>query len=164
MLVDEAHRSHTRTLHRNLRKALPNAAIIGFTGTPILSQEKKETREIFGDFIDKYILQDAELDGATVPILYEGRTADGIVKDAPSLDAVFEDMFRDYTPEELAVIKAKYATEGDVMEAPMLIEQKARDMIRHYAGVVLPEGFKAQVVATSRQAAITYLDKLAPRE
>jgi type I restriction enzyme R subunit len=117
VLVDEAHRSHTRRLHRNLRKALPNAAIIGFTGTPILSKEKTETREIFGDFIDKYILQDAELDGATVPILYEGRTADGIVKDAPSLDAVFDDMFRDYTPEELATIKAKYATEGDVMEA-----------------------------------------------
>src|SRR5262249_43658840 len=53
VLVDEAHRSHTRTLHRNLRKALPNAAIIGFTGTPILSKEKTETREIFGDFIDK---------------------------------------------------------------------------------------------------------------
>ena len=161
VLVDEAHRGHTRTLHRNLRKALPNAAIIGFTGTPILSKEKKETKEIFGDFIDKYILQDAELDGATVPILYEGRTADAIVKDAPSLDAVFEDMFRDYTADELAIIKAKYATEGDVMEAPLLIEQKARDMIRHYASVVLPEGFKAQIVATSRQAVITYLDKLA---
>lgn len=161
VLVDEAHRSHTRTLHRNLRKALPNAAIIGFTGTPILSHDKKETREIFGNFIDKYILQDAELDGATVPILYEGRTADGIVKDAPSLDAVFEDMFRDYMPEELAVIKAKYATEGDVMEAPMLIEQKARDLIRHFSSVVLPEGYKAQVVAASRQACITYLDKLA---
>jgi type I restriction enzyme R subunit len=161
VLVDEAHRSHTRTLHRNLRKALPNAAIIGFTGTPILSHEKTETREIFGEYIDKYILEDAELDGATVPILYEGRTADGVVKDAPSLDAVFEDMFRDYTTEELAVIKAKYATEGDVMEAPLLIEQKANDMIRHYASVVLPEGFKAQVVATSRQAVMTYLDKLA---
>src|SRR4029077_7984129 len=160
VLVDEAHRSHTRTLHRNLHKALPYAAIIGFTGTPILSKEKTETREIFGEFIDKYILQDAELDGATVPILYEGRTAEGIVKDAPSLDAVFEDLFRDYTPEELAIIKAKYATEGDVMEAPMLIEQKARDMIRHYETVVLPERFKAQVVATSRQAVMTYLDKL----
>ena len=95
-----------------------------------------------------------------MPILYEGRTADGIVKDAPSLDQLFEDMFRDYTPEELAVIKAKYATEGDVLEAPLLIEQKARDMLRHYAGVVLPEGFKAQVVATSRQAAVTYQEKL----
>ena len=60
----------------------------------------------------------------------------------------------------LAVIKAKYATEGDVLEAPLLIEQKARDMIRHYVSVVLPEGFKAQVVATSRQAAVTYYEKL----
>src|SRR5213594_1635108 len=98
VLVDEAHRSHTRTLHRNLRKALPNAAIIGLTGTPILSSEKKETHEIFGDFIDKYTLQDAELDGATVPILYEGRTADGIVKDAPSLDAVFDDIIPEQQP------------------------------------------------------------------
>jgi type I restriction enzyme R subunit len=160
VLVDEAHRSHTRTLHRNLRKALPNAAIIGFTGTPILRQDKKETREIFGEFIDKYILQDAELDGATVPILYEGRTADGMVKDANNLDEVFEDMFRDYTPQELALIKAKYATESDVLEAPMLIEQKARDIIRHYASVVLPEGFKAQVVATSRAAVVTYVKTL----
>jgi type I restriction enzyme R subunit len=160
VLVDEAHRSHTRTLHRNLRKALPNAAIIGFTGTPILRQEKTETREIFGEFIDKYLLQDAELDGATVPILYEGRTADGLVQDAPGLDQLFEDQFRDYTPNELAVIKAKYATEDDVLEAPLLIEQKARDMLRHYVSVVLPEGFKAQVVATSRQAAVTYREKL----
>lgn len=160
VLVDEAHRSHTRTLHRNLRRALPGAAIIGFTGTPILSEEKTETREIFGEFIDKYLLQEAEWDGATLPILYEGRTADGLVEEAKKLDCVFEDQFRDYTKEELAVIKAKYATEGDVLEAPRLIERKARDMIRHYAEVVLPEGFKAQVVATSRTAAITYHAKL----
>lgn len=160
VLVDEAHRSHTRSLHRNLRRALPNAAIIGFTGTPIFSKEKTETREIFGDFIDKYLLQDAELDGATVPILYEGRTADGLVKDAPSLDHLFEDMFRTYSEEELAVIKAKYGTAGDVLEAPLLIEQKAKDMLRHYVRVVLPEGYKAQVVASSRRAAIVYREKL----
>ncbi len=160
VLVDEAHRSHTRSLHRNLRRALPNAAIIGFTGTPIISKEKTETREIFGDFIDKYLLQDAELDGATVPILYEGRTADGLVKDAPSLDQLFEDMFRSYTEVELAVIKAKYGTSGDVLEAPLLIEQKARDMLRHYVSVVMPEGYKGQVVATSRRAAVVYREKL----
>jgi type I restriction enzyme, R subunit len=160
VMVDEAHRSHTRSLHRNLRKALPNAAFIGFTGTPILSRDKVETREIFGEFIDKYLLQDAELDGATVPILYEGRTADGMVKDATGLDQLFVDMFKEYTPKELAIIKAKYATEGDVLEAPLLIEQKARDIIRHYTSVVLPEGFKAQVVATSRDAAVTHHAKL----
>jgi type I restriction enzyme R subunit len=160
VLVDEAHRSHTRSLHRNLRKALPNAAIIGFTGTPILSKEKTETKEIFGEFIDKYLLQDAELDGATVPILYEGRTADGLVKDATSLDQLFEDMFKDYSKEELSVIKAKYGTEGDVLEAPLLIEKKARDIIRHYVGIIMPEGYKAQVVATSRRAAVVYREKL----
>ena len=160
VLVDEAHRSHTRTLHRNLHKALPNAAIIGFTGTPILSSEKTVTREIFGDFIDKYLLQDAELDGATVPILYEGRTADGLVKDAPTLDQLFEDMFREYSEYELKVIKAKYGTEGDILEAPLLIEKKAQDMLRHYVGVVMPEGYKAQVVATNRRAAVTYYKKL----
>ena len=126
------------------------------TGTPILSHEKTETSDIFGKFIDKYLLQDAELDGATVPILYEGRTADGLVTNAATLDQLFEDLFRDYTQDELAVIKAKYATDGDVLEAPLLIEQKARDLIRHYASVVLPEGYKAQIVATSRQAAVTY--------
>lgn len=160
VLVDEAHRSNSRLLHRNMRKALPNAAIVGFTGTPILSKEKTETREIFGDYIDRYLLKDAELDGATVPILYEGRTADGKVKDAANLDAVFEDMFRGYTPEELALIKAKYATQGDVLEAPLLIEKKAADMLEHYVGAILPEGYKAQVVATSREAAVTYFAKL----
>ncbi|MBS1911110.1 MAG: type I restriction endonuclease subunit R [Bacteroidetes bacterium] len=160
VLADEAHRSHTSTLHRNLRRALPNAAMIGFTGTPILHGEKTETREIFGEFIDRYLLRDAELDGATVPILYEGRTADGMVADAGGLDRLFEDMFRKHTPEELALIKARYATEGDVLEAPMLIERKARDMMRHYVGVILPEGFKAQVVATSREAAVTWRTKL----
>lgn len=160
VLVDEAHRGQSRALHRNMRKALPNAAIVGFTGTPILSREKTETREIFGDYIDRYLLKDAELDGATVPIFYEGRTADGMVKEAESLDAVFEDMFRGYTSAELAVIKAKYATQGDVLEAPLLIEKKAADMLEHYVGTILPEGYKAQVVATSRAAAVTYFKKL----
>jgi type I restriction enzyme R subunit len=160
VMVDEAHRGHTRTLHRNLRRALPNAAIVGFTGTPIFRREKQETRDIFGNWIDRYVLHEAEEDGATVPILYEGRTADGFVKDAPTLDQLFEDMFRNWSQEDLAVIKAKYGTAGDVLEAPMLIEKKARDMMRHYVGVVMPEGYKAQVVAVSRRAATIYREAL----
>ncbi len=82
------------------------------------------------------------------------------MKNAASLDQLFEDLFRDYTEAELALIKAKYATEGDVLEAPRLISRKALDMLGHYVGVVLPEGYKAQVVATSRLAAVTYHQKL----
>jgi len=65
-------------------------------------------------------------------------------------------MFRDHTPEELERIKRKYATKGDVIEAERLIAAKARDILRHYVENVLPNGFKAQVVAVSRRAAIRY--------
>src|SRR5262249_12510639 len=91
VMVDEAHRSHTSTMHANLLKALPNCARLGFTGTPIIMGAKKRTHEIFGEFIDRYRLKESEADGATVPILYEGRTATGAVSDGRDLDQLFED-------------------------------------------------------------------------
>jgi type I restriction enzyme R subunit len=160
ILIDEAHRSHTKTFHANMMKALPNAAKIGFTGTPIMRCDKATTQAIFGDFIDKYRLDEAVDDEATVKIIYEGRTADGLVEHTDRLDQKFEDLFRDYTEAEKQVIKNKYAAEGDVLEAPKLIAEKAADMLRHYIRAVLPNGFKAQVVAVSRLAAIRYRDAL----
>ncbi len=156
VLVDEAHRSHASTLHANLLRALPNSAQIGFTGTPIMTDAKKDTRKIFGDFIDRYRLQESEEDESTVQILYEGRTADAAVKDGRTLDRLFEDMFKDRTKEELAAIQARYATTGDVLEAEKLIQEKAEDMLRHYVQYVLPNEMKAQVVAVSRLAAVRY--------
>jgi type I restriction enzyme, R subunit len=156
VLVDEAHRSHSTALHANLLKALPNAARIGFTGTPIIMGAKKRTHEIFGEFIDRYTITQSEADGATVPILYEGRTAEGAVSDGRDLDQLFEDMFHDKSPEELEAIKRKYATKGHVLEAPKLIDAKAKDILRHYVEFILPNGLKAQVVAYSRLAAIRY--------
>jgi type I restriction enzyme R subunit len=160
MLVDEAHRTHASTLHMNLMEALPNAAKIGFTGTPILMGSAKKTHEIFGSFIDRYTIQQSEADGATVPILYEGRTAEGGIAGGSTIDELFEDMFRDRTEKEREAIKRKYATTGNVLEAPRLIEAKATDMLRHYVDNVLPNGFKAQVVATSRLAAARYQEAL----
>ena len=72
------------------------------------------------------------------------------------LDEVFEDMFIERTSEELEAIKKKYATKGSVMEAKLLIEAKARDMLRHYVENILPNGYKAQVVTVSRRAAVRY--------
>ena len=156
VMVDEAHRSHASALHANLLKALPNCARIGFTGTPILLGARKRTHDIFGEFIDRYTIKQSEDDGATVPILYEGRTTEGAVAEGRDLDEVFEDMFRERTAEELERIKAKYATRGHVMEAVALIEAKARNMFRHYVDAVMPNGFKAQVVAVSRRATLKY--------
>ncbi|MBF0161401.1 MAG: type I restriction endonuclease subunit R, partial [Magnetococcales bacterium] len=160
VLVDEAHRSQAGDLHASLLAGLPNCARIGFTGTPILMGEKKRTHAIFGAFIDRYTLRESEADGATVPVLYEGRTAQGAVKDGASLDALFEDLFRQYTPAELEAIKRKYATRGHILDAPALILEKARDILRHYVTNILPNGYKAQVVAYSRLAVLRYYDAL----
>lgn len=158
VIADEAHRSHSGTLNLALRQALPNAAMIGFTGTPIFAQDKPRTQKIFGPFIDVYTIRQSELDGATVKIVYEGRVAEGEVQDRSGLDQLFEDMWSEegYTPAQLERIKRKYATTGHILEAEKMIEAKAADMLRHYVRAVLPDGFKAQVVAVSRLAAIRY--------
>ncbi len=158
VLVDEAHRSHTNTAHANLMRALPNCVKIGFTGTPIIMRAKGQTAAIFGEFIDRYTLRESEADGATVPILYEGRTTAAAVEGGGELDEVFEDMLVDRSPEELEAIKQKYATKGHVMEATALVAAKARNMLRHYVENILPNGFKAQVVAVSRRATLRYYD------
>ncbi|QOR40097.1 type I restriction endonuclease subunit R [Billgrantia diversa] len=160
ILVDEAHRTQAGDLHANMMRALPNAARIGFTGTPIIMGDKKRTHEIFGEYIDRYTIKEAEQDGATVPILYEGRTAKGAIKDGASLDGLFEDLFRDHSKEELEAIKKKYATKGQIFEAPQLIQEKAQDILRHYATNILPNGYKAQLVAYSRRAALRYYEAL----
>jgi type I restriction enzyme, R subunit len=156
VLIDEAHRSHASMLHKNLMEALPNCARIGFTGTPIIMGGKKKTEDIFGGYIDMYKLADAERDGAVVPILYAGRTVEGAVRNGRDLDEVFEDMLADHTPAEMQLIKRRYATKGDVLDAEELIRAKAKNMLRHYVETVLPNGFKAQLAAHSREATLRY--------
>ena len=160
VIVDEAHRSHTNVAHANMMRALPNCVRIGFTGTPIIMGDKKRTHEIFGEFIDRYTIRQSEADGSTVPVLYEGRTTKGAVAEGGSLDTMFPDMFPGRSQEELEAIKKKFATKGHVMEAPALIVAKARDMLRHYVENILPNGYKAQLVAVSRRATIRYHEAL----
>lgn len=160
VLVDEAHRTQAGDLHANLLAALPNCARIGFTGTPIIMGDKKRTHDIFGEYLDRYTIRESEADGATVPVLYEGRTAKGAIRDDADLDALFEDLFRERSRDEVEAIKAKYATTGQIIEAPQLIAAKARDMLRHYVAHILPNGYKAQVVAASRLAAVRYVAAL----
>ncbi len=160
VMVDEAHRSHTNTMHANLRKSLPNCAMIGFTGTPIVEQDKKKTEDIFGPFLDTYTLKESEADGATLPIMYEGWDAKGIVIEGQSIDTLFDSYFADRAAQEREAIKGKYANRFKILEADQLIEQKARHMLRHYVENVLPRGLKAQVVAVSRKAAVRYREKL----
>ncbi|MFC7642636.1 type I restriction endonuclease subunit R [Streptosporangium lutulentum] len=162
VLIDEAHRSHTAALGANLREALPNAARIGFTGTPIMTKKglRKTSEELFGSFIDKYRLKEAEEDGVIVPILYEGHTVKGAVRDGRDLDEVFEEDLDELTEEEREQLQRRYATKGQVSVAEQLIAAKAKHMLRHYVGKILPEGFKAQVVAADREATVRYREAL----
>ena len=156
VLIDEAHRSQASDLHANLMHALPNCAKIGFTGTPIIMGDRKRTHEIFGDFIDRYTIRQSEADEVTVPILYEGREVRGGVAEEQDLDDLFEALFSARSSDEVEAIKRKYASKSRVLEATELVAAKARDILRHYVDHILPNRFKAQVVATSRLAAIRY--------
>ena len=160
LLVDEAHRDNAGTLHANLMSGLPNAAKIAFTGTPIFRKDRANTFRIFGPLIDQYGMRESVDDEATVKILYEGRIPEGLVERAAELDKVARWKFRAYNDAEFQIIMNLYATEPRVLEAPELIAAKADDMLRHYVRDILPEGFKAQVVASSRLAAIRYQKSL----
>jgi type I restriction enzyme R subunit len=150
VMTDEAHRSQYALLGANLDKAIPNAARIGYTGTPI---DKTET--VFGDYIDKYTMRQAIEDGVTLEIVYEGRTHNAEVPDQQGMDSTFADVFSDYNlPQRLQILG--YGSREAYLEAKPTIEAKAKDMVAHYLEHVFPNGYKAQVVATSREAAVRY--------
>jgi len=151
ILTDEAHRSQYSLLGANLDRALPNATRIAFTGTPI-----ERTEETFGQYIDKYTMRQAIKDGVTLEIVYEGRTHNAEVEDKTGMDARFEDIFSEYNLNERLQILG-YGTRDAYLEADDTIKTKAKDMMNHYVEQVFPNGFKAQVVTCSKEAADRYL-------
>jgi type I restriction enzyme R subunit len=163
ILIDEAHRSHTSVLHACLREAVPNAARIGFSGTPIMRGRLEDTGRIFGiepdgRFLDEYRMDEAERDGVVVQVRYEGRTGEGRVRDGAALDRKFDDLVRRRSPQEQAALARRWnrPTERDVAESVPMIRAKAADILEHYVTSVLPGGFKAQVAAVSRDAVVRY--------
>jgi len=167
IMVDEAHRTQRSgqdraSLSDNMFDAFPNATRLAFTGTPLIADHHNDpTWKRFGNnpnepYIDEYKLQDAVDDGATLQILYEGKTADTAIYDKHGFDTKFEDLFKDRSDEELAAIRQKYGATGDILEAEDRIEEIATDLVNHYTQKILPSGYKAQVVCSSKQAALHY--------
>jgi type I restriction enzyme, R subunit len=150
ILTDEAHRSQYSLLGANLDKALPKATRIGYTGTPI-----DKTEKVFGDYIDKYTMRESIDDKVTLEIVYEGRTHNAEVTDRAAMDTAFEDVFSDYNLQERMQILG-YGSRDAYLEAESTIAAKAQDMLVHYVQQIFTNGYKAQVVATSREAAVRY--------
>jgi type I restriction enzyme R subunit len=137
VIVDEAHRSHYDDLDgyaRHIRDALPNAAFIAFTGTPI-SFADRNTQEVFGDVIDVYDLTRAVADGATVPVYFEPRligvrlardlTEEQLDEAADEATQGLDDVERDRIEQSVAVINAVYG-------APKRLAALAADILEHW--------------------------------
>jgi type I restriction enzyme R subunit len=150
VMTDEAHRSQYAMLGANLDKGIPNSARIGYTGTPI-----DKTERVFGDYINKYTMRQAIEDKVTLEIVYEGRTHNAEVTDHSGMDAEFADVFSDYNLQQRLEILG-YGSRDAYLEAETTIAAKAKDMVEHYLTHVFPNGYKAQIVATSREAAVRY--------
>lgn len=150
VMTDEAHRSQYNMLGANLDRGIPNATRIGYTGTPI-----EKTERVFGDYIDKYTMRQSIEDGVTLEIVYEGRTHNAEVSDRTGMDAAFEDVFSDYNIQERLQILG-FGSREAYLEAKETIKEKAKDMVAHYIQHVFPNGYKAQIVACSREAAVRY--------
>lgn len=165
VLTDEAHRTQYGNLAFNLRKALPNAAFFAFTGTP-LDKRDRNTYRLFSPegerYLHKYGIVQAEQDKATVPIKYMSRLAELQLVGA-SLDSLLAGLFPKKSKKELAEIKRQYATPEVLAGAPPRIERIALDIVEHFNQAIKPNGFKAMIVAETRQAADLYkkaLDRL----
>nr|WP_230199494.1 HsdR family type I site-specific deoxyribonuclease [Bacillus testis] len=154
VMTDESHRSQYKGLAMNMRKALPNATFIGFTGTPI-DKKSRSTTGKFGSYIDKYTIEQAVEDEATVPIYYESRLPNLHVK-GETLDELFARSFHEYDDEAKEKIKQKYVDDQLLLTAPERMREIALDIIHHFERKILINGYKAQVVAVSRYAAVQY--------
>ena len=150
IMIDEAHRTQYKLLGANLEKALPNAVRVALTGTPI-----GKTERTFGDYIDKYTMKQAVEDGVIVNIVYEGRTHQAELTTPEEANRKFEDVFVNLDDDQKKIVMGKY-TKRAYLEAEEVIMDKARDMLDHYFSHVYRNGFKAQVVAASRRAAVRY--------
>lgn len=160
VMVDEVHRTQYGILGGRLSRALPNAALIGFTGTPIERDYKRSAIGRFGALIDVYAIPQSEADGATVPIFYEARLPELAVEGPETLDRLYEAMFGDDPPSIQAQIRRRYANKETVAGAERRIEMIALDIAEHFKERVRPNGFKVQVVAPSRAAALRYAERL----
>lgn len=154
VLVDESHRGQYGELHAKMKKAMPNACFIGFTGTPVMKKDKN-TIERFGGLIDTYTIEQAVKDKAVVPLLYEGRHVDQKV-DTESVDNWFDRITGDLSDEQKADLKRKFTSSDQLNKAEQKVMRIAWDVSEHYRDNWQGTPYKAQLVAQDKVTALLY--------
>jgi type I restriction enzyme R subunit len=171
VVADEAHRSQygfsakildkkdktliTYGYAKYLRDALPNASFIGFTGTPI-EKVDRSTPAVFGEYIDKYDMERAVEDGATVRIFYESRLAKLELKpeERPKIDKKFEEVTEGEEVEGKEKLKSKWARLEKVAGAPRRISRIAKDIVNHFEARLSVLEEKGMIVCMSRRICV----------
>ncbi len=154
VLVDESHRGQYGAMHTRMRKALPNACFIGFTGTPVKRKEK-DTINKFGGLIDTYTIRQAVEDKAVVPLLYEGRDVEQQV-DRKTIDRWFDQLTAKLTTEQKADLKKKFASTDQLNKAAQRVKEIAFDISVHYRDNWQGTPYKAQLVTQDKSTALLY--------
>ena len=177
VIADEAHRSQygfsakildkkdktliTYGYAKYLRDALPNASFIGFTGTPIETSDKS-TLAVFGNYVDKYDIERAVDDGATVRIFYGSRLAKLELKpeERPTIDEEFEEVTEGEEIEGKEKLKSKWATLEKVAGSPKRIARIAKDIVRHFEERLSVLEGKGIIVGMSRRICVELYNEI----
>ena len=158
VITDEAHRTQYDTLALNMRNALPYAAFLGFTGTPLMAGEER-TREVFGDYISIYNFAQSIADGATVPLYYENRIPElQLTNDAlgDELEELLEEA--DLDEAQAKKVEREFAREYHLITRDDRLDAIASDLVRHFVGRGLRA--KAMMVCIDKATAVRMHDKV----
>jgi type I restriction enzyme R subunit len=152
VITDEAHRTQYDRLALNMRSALPNAAFLGFTGTPLMGGEER-TREVFGDYISVYDFAQSIADGATVPLFYENRIPElQLTNEAlgNELEALLEAANLDEG--QSYKVEREFAREYHLITRDDRLDAIAKDLVEHFVGRGLDS--KAMMVCIDKATAV----------
>lgn len=152
VLVDEGHRSQGGENHIRMKQALPNAAFVAFTGTPLLKDDK--TTNKFGPIVHAYTMQRAVEDQTVTPLLYEERIPDLDVNER-AIDTWFARITEGLSEQQTADLKRKFARKGQIYIADDRIRLIALDIANHFAKNI-DDGLKGQLACDSKASAIKY--------
>ncbi len=152
VLIDEGHRSQGGENHIRMKQALPNAAFVAFTGTPLLKDDK--TTNKFGPIVHAYTMQRAVEDKTVTPLLYEERIPDLEVNER-AIDSWFERITQGLNEQQQADLKRKFARKGEIYSAEDRIKLIAFDIASHFSNHIV-EGLKGQLACDSKASAVLY--------
>jgi len=150
VLIDEAHRSQGGDANMEMLRVIPNACVIAFTGTPLLKKDTSRTK--FGDFIDRYTIDDALADGIILPLIYEGRYV-ALDQNATQIDRLTDRVSEDLSNKDKYRLQRQLERKT-VAETPSRIEEICADIEKHFTERFQHTGLKGQVVAPSKHAAL----------